>query len=43
MMTFDYIQSDEFVPFEFTMTPQELEQMIVEDINRELREIAQDH
>ena len=40
MMTFDYIQSDEFVPFEFTVTPQELENMFVEDLNRELREIA---
>jgi len=40
MDSFDYVQSDEMIPFEYTMTPAEIETMFIEDANRELREIA---
>lgn len=40
MMTFDYIQCDEFVTVEYEMTVQEFIEMMVDDLNRELRELA---
>lgn len=40
MMTFDFIQCDEFVTTEFEMTPLEFAQMLLDDINQELRELA---
>lgn len=43
MMTFDSIQSDECVPAEYEMTPQEFHDMMLEDLNRELREIASEY
>ncbi|MFN7317905.1 MAG: hypothetical protein ACK5S6_00215 [bacterium] len=40
MMTFDYIQCDEFVTVEYEMTAQEFADMMLQDLNRELRELA---
>lgn len=40
MMTFDFIQCDEFVTVEYEMTPLEFAQMLLDDVNRELRELA---
>jgi hypothetical protein len=40
MMTFDYIQCDEFVTVEYEMTAQEFADMLLDDLNQELRELA---